>query len=222
RGRGAVPLEGRRGRMTGTMRAVAGGPGCPPAGAGRSFWDRVVVGWHAVFLGLVGLCVVLVGLNQDLATRERVLGEALLAGLAGWYLAVGRRGRGGEDPRLGILYLAGLFPATFTLVTLDQSCFVLLFAVYPQIWGMLPRTRDAIAGNWVFTSGLCVVTAGLAGWTRGGWLAGVLTGVVSLVVSALMGLWITGIVAESEQRAVLIGELRQNRDALTTLSPDSA
>jgi len=45
--------------------------------------------------------------------------------------------------------------------------------------------------------------------------------VVSLVVSALMGLWITGIVAESEQRAVLIGELRQTRDELATVSHEA-
>src|SRR5262249_56364588 len=46
-------------------------------------------------------------------------------------------------------------------------------------------------------------------------------GVVRLVVAGVIGLWITGCGGESEQRAVLIGELRQTRDELATVSHEA-
>jgi len=211
--------------------AAAGGLGRPapagdavgpePVGDERSFWERVVLGWHAAFLGLVVLCGLQVALDRGPAPQHRLAAELLLVGLAGWYWVAGRPALGREDPRLGIAYLAGLFAATYALAALGQPYLVLLFAAFPQIWGMLPRTRDAVAGNVAFAAGLVVLTAGLAGWSAHGWLTAGVTALVGLGVSALMGLWISGIVAESDRRADLIGELHRTRDELAAVSRES-
>jgi len=186
----------------------------------RSFWERMVVGWHAVFYGLVGLCAVRLAIDYT-PSGNRVVGELLLAGLALWYTVVGRPAIWVADRRYAVAYLTGLFAATYALVVIDESAFMLLFAVFPQTWAMLVRQRDAILANVVFVAGLLVVMAGRSGWTGDGWIAATGVALANLVLSGLLGLWVSGIVTESEQRADLIEELRRTRDELSEVSREA-
>jgi signal transduction histidine kinase len=204
--------------MTGTTRETPGEQGCAPPGRDRSFWERIVVGWHAVFYGLIGLSSVVVLLDGPPSPRGRVVAEVVLAGLAGWYVAFGRTAIERVDPGRAVVYLAGLFAATYTLIAIDRTFFILLFAVFPQIWASLGSVRNAMAASAFFAAGLLITMAGLSGWTRAGWVTAGVGALVNLVLSGLLGLWMSGVVAESEQRADLIGELRRTRQELAEVS----
>ena len=206
--------------MTGTTRD-APGDACAEPGGDRSFWERMIVGWHAVFYGLVGLCAVVAAFEDGLTPRSRLLAEVVLAALACWYAAIGRTAIGRVDRRRGIAYLAGFFAATYTLIGIDQSFFILLFAVFPQIWAILVSTRDAMLATAFFAVGLLAVMAGLSGWTGAGWITAGVVALVNVVLSGLLGLWISGIITESERRAGLIEELRRTRQELAEVSHEA-
>jgi signal transduction histidine kinase len=193
-------------------------PCSAPGDREPSFWERMVVGWHVVFYGLLGLCALSVALDDEPSPTARVAAEVLLGALAGWYAVFGPRALGGYDRRTAMVYLAGLFAATYALIGLDHVCFLLLFAVFPQMWAMLGRHQEAIVANAVFVTGLAVVMAGVSGWTRSGWVAAAGIAVANLVLSGLLGLWISGIIDESRGRAELIEELRHARDELAEVS----
>ncbi|MGH9252030.1 MAG: hypothetical protein ACRD0W_21315, partial [Acidimicrobiales bacterium] len=47
------------------------------------FWARTAVGWHAVYLGLLGLVAALVVSDEDISTGRKVVVLALLGVMAG-------------------------------------------------------------------------------------------------------------------------------------------
>jgi signal transduction histidine kinase len=179
----------------------------------RHAWQRLGPAWHAAFGGLVVLTAVLVTLDDGVGPGARRLAYALLAALSLWYLAVGLRALREEMGRSGPLYVvvaAGLTVALFATAPVGA---LMLFALYPHIWRVLP-TRAAIVAT------VTVVTAVTAAAIVGGRLDGpalvawLVMGAVTLAVGLLLGLWIVKIIEQSRQRADLLAQLAATRAEL--------
>ncbi|MBD0293246.1 MAG: hypothetical protein ICV70_06700 [Jiangellaceae bacterium] len=132
------------------------------------FWERSKLGWHAVYLGLLAITAVSTVGNEDLSTGRRVLLVVLLGVMASSYLLVGKRLLGNEGGATEIAYLTVTWGCFYGVLVTGGSGFdvpyVLLFALFPQIWASI-RTRWAVGATVVAISGLTVVEIGRRGWT---------------------------------------------------------
>ncbi|HEU4489650.1 MAG TPA: sensor histidine kinase [Jiangellales bacterium] len=183
-----------------------------PGETGRSFWERSLVGWHAAFYGVLGVVAVLLLLEPDPETPY-ALTLALLAVMGGSYWLWGRPALGRDDPRLALPYLVPAWIAFLVIVRTEPGAYFLLFVLIPQIWALLP-TRWAVGWSCLAVSGLVAVQLLENGLSPDSLRNAALTGVLNLGLSLLLGLWITGIVRESDQRAELISELERTRSEL--------
>src|SRR5436305_10263863 len=114
-------------------------------GTGADAWRRFNAGWHAAFAGLAVLAAGLVAVEDGLGTRARIAALCLVAVLAGWYAVAGVRGMRREPGWPGPAYLAVAAPLTVALFALTPVGAVLLFALYPHVWIMLPPRRAIVA-----------------------------------------------------------------------------
>jgi signal transduction histidine kinase len=188
--------------------ADAGRPASPSGAPSRSFWERSRAGWHVVTAGLLGV-VLFALLVERPWDRETVLGLVALTVLAGAYLLVGRHALGADRTRFALLYLVPAWLAFAVLVTVTPSAFVLLFLLFPQIWVMVDSALVAVAATLLACLLLYAVQVPELG------VAGAATAaLVNAGLSILLGLWITGIVRESDRRAELIDELTRTRAEL--------
>jgi signal transduction histidine kinase len=178
------------------------------------FWERTQRLWHTVlYVLLAGLAVLMLG-QTGLTTTERAIALGLLGGIAVAYMVAGRRALGTD--RLGWA-LAYLVPAWFGVVVLSAIApagYALLFILFPQTWAMLPRTWQAVAWTLVAAGVLALLQAWQGGFDNDAAAEAGLTFAANAGLSLLLGLWITGIVRESERRAELIAALRHAQSEL--------
>lgn len=173
------------------------------------YWDRTRVGWHAAEYAALAVLALLVLATAGLTPGQRVLGLAVLAVVGLAYALAGRRALFLERTGLALAYLVPAWVAFLVLTQVLGAGYLMLLLLLPQSWAML-TTRAAVVANVVGLSGLVVVRA-LAGDSLQDALV---TGAVNLVLSLLLGFWITGIVVESDRRAELIEQLERTRAEL--------
>lgn len=184
-------------------------------------FDGWLVGWHAVFVGLTIVVGLAVQLDRDLSSAQRLGALGLATGLLAWYGAVGWRRLGTENTPLGVTYIVGawLLFLGMVVVTENGQVFFLLFGLMPQTW-MFLAARQAVIMTVIGSLALGVVQTGFAGWNRDGFATIVPWIILQIVVSVLLGLFITGIANEAERRATLIDELERTRAELATTEHD--
>jgi len=192
----------------------------PVAGPGRHVWQRAMIGWHVVFTVLALLTAALAGLERDTGADRRWAALALLAVLCGWYAATGVRALDREDPCLGQVYLAGAGPLIVGLFAVLPVGSLMLFALYPQMWALLPPRR-AIAGTIAAVGSVGAVMLIRTGLHARGLLDAFVPAAVALLVALFLGLWITKIIQQSTERARLVAELADTRAELVTVSRDA-
>lgn len=179
----------------------------------HEFWLRTVARWDLLFYVLLGVAAVGVLLTPP--TTARSWGAlALLAVLLAAYLLVGRRaalvGRGG----LADLYLAVMVPVVAACAALDSAGFVLLFVAFSHIWFF---SRNRIAGAvWSVAQAAAIIGAA---WLIGGDWSGQIASLAAQMLAALafslaLGLWITQVSEQSEQRAELLARLEATQSEL--------
>lgn len=188
-----------------------------PTAAAPDFWDRTRRGWHAIFYALLAVMAVLVPGLDDTTQTERgvVLGALAVMGVS--YTLAGRRALGWDDTRLALLYLVPAWACVLAIVAVDPVGYLLLFVLFPQTWAMLPRTWQAVTWTLLASALLGLTQLWQVGFSRDAATDAVLTFVFNAGLSLLLGLWITGIVRESERRAELIAELQQTRVELASV-----
>jgi signal transduction histidine kinase len=219
-----LPAGGARVAMDETVRqaaaepATATDPATRPATAtipatgpatGPSFWERTRIGWHAAFFVVLGIVALAVLTDGGLRPAQRVGGLAVVAALAAWYALLGRRLLGTDAGWLGVAYLLGVLGGLAALVPLGEYAYLLMFVVFPQTWAIL-KLSMAVPTIVVVVVTLVVIQV-LAGTPPG---EAALVGGTNLVLSLVLGLWITGIVKESDKRADLIAQLQRTRAEL--------
>lgn len=178
----------------------------------REFLARTVVGWHVAFVSIVTLVTLFTVVDDKVSPRDRLLGVVLGGLMLTSYGLLGRRLIGAE--RAGPTafgYLASVWVPFLVLVRVTDAAYLLLFILFPQTWAILPK-RAAVAVNVAVCVALAVT--GLADGSPSDEV--VTTAGFNLVLSLLLGLWITGIIDESERRRDLIADLRRTRDELAT------
>jgi signal transduction histidine kinase len=179
----------------------------------RHAWQEMWWVWHAAAAVAAGATAVLLVLDADWP------GLGVLLALAGWYAATGGRAMSRpERGPLGIAYVVLAVPLVLVVCALTPSGSFLLFVFFPQIWRLLPQ-RGAVAATVVGVLGCGVLLMGPQLSGPDGLLAGAWLGVLVLV-SVLLGLWITRIIRQSAERAELLAELERTRSELAAASHD--
>ena len=188
-------------------------------GTGQDEWRRFRAGWHGAFVGLAvltaGLTLMLSGID---AVRIAVLGMVAL--LVGWYGVAGVRGVRRVPGWVGPAYLAVAVPVTVAVFAVVPVGALLLVALYPHVWLMLPPRRAVVV--------TCAIVAAVGtvllayGRLDGPEVATVLLlSVVSLTGAVGLGLWIGRIIRQSRQRAELIAQLAETRARLAVVSREA-
>ena len=177
--------------------------------AGRSFWERSTAGWHITFYGLVAVMAVVIVVDSDLDAGDRPGALGLLVVLLSMYALVGRRALGGFQLGRSLAYLGAAWLVVGLMSTSVPDAFLLFLIVAPQTWAMLPL-RWALGANLVGM--LWLVAVQLVTGSSFGEVAAF--GTINFAISVLLGLWINGIVSESDMRAGLIEQLERTRAEL--------
>jgi DNA-binding NarL/FixJ family response regulator len=176
----------------------------------HTFWERTRTGWHVAFYAALAAVVVFIQADPDLPTPERFAVVALTAFMAVSYTFLGRRILGAEQVTVPVVcYLLSVWLPFLVLIGIDPAAFVLLFVLMPQTFANLP-TRAAVV--WIVLATSAMFVTGLLSGRPPGQLA--IESALNLGFTLLLGLWITGVINESENRAALIEELQTTRAQL--------
>jgi signal transduction histidine kinase len=173
--------------------------------------ERFITGWHVAFWLIWALAVIAsFGWSGTDVIGPRPATLALLAVIGCAYLFLAQPAARRRDGWRGRAYLVVLLGCLTALFVASPGLSFLLFIAYPQMWYLTDSRRQGVG----FTIALSV-TAATAFAIRGGtWQAAGLSAValgVSLLFSLLLGLWISGIIDQSTDRARLIAELESTR-----------
>ncbi len=203
------------------------GTGDPPGqGVGRrpppDAWARGVVGWHLAFWLLWALSVVAATVWQPgwsmIGSQPASL--TLLGALGLAYLLFGQPAVHSEGRLRARVYLVTTVVVLGLLFYVSPGLSFLLFLAFPQMWlltgSRLEGTAFTVALSLAATTGLA-----LRGGTADAWRTSLLSLGVSLVFSVVLGLWITGIITQSEDRADLIAQLEATRGELARAHHDT-
>jgi len=190
------------------------------------FWERSRVGWHAAWYGVLGVTAVAVLALARAPLADRLVGVAALAAAAGLYAALGVRllaETGDVAATRGSLarYAAytggvGVCLAALSLALGPGVALAPLFVLFPQAWAMVERRGPAVAVVVAVPAALAVVQVARSGWAPGSVTDAVVTAFLQSAAAIVLGLWITGLVHESESRAALLAQLTAARAELAT------
>jgi signal transduction histidine kinase len=182
----------------------------------RAFWERTLTGWHVAFYVAVAIAPFFVAADKDVTSAHGLFAIGLAALMAVSYTLLGRHVLGAEQVSLPVIcYLLSVWLPFFVLIGISPAAFVLLFVLLPQTWAILP-TRAAVV--WIVVVTVAMFVTGLLTGRPAGQLA--IESLVNLGFSLLLGLWITGVINESERRAELIRELQTTRAQLAAAERD--
>jgi signal transduction histidine kinase len=193
--------------------APAPDPGAGPSAAGLAekadFWRRSLLGWDVVFYVLLAI-----GAASMVAADEAfppggptVVALASCALLLVAYLLLGRRGALRGDVRLTRAYLVVLVVVVTIAGGVSSLGSIMLFVGFSQIWFFAADLREGVVAS---TAQALAITAAMAVQfrARGGELlelVGQMT--VGLAFALALGIWITRLAEQSEERAGLIERL---------------
>lgn len=178
----------------------------------RRWWDVAVA---AMLLTLAGL-VWLVPLQAT--ALERALVGFSLGGFLIVYLAFARPALGAEPGGRGRIFLA-LAALLVGIGTIGTPALACLQAIgYPLAWLLTGRRREAVIASAGFALAVGVGLVIGSGGSVEGWISAVITAGFSLGFAVALGLWITGVVEHSEERARLVAQLTAAQAEIEALS----
>lgn len=184
-----------------------------PAGAGSAerheFWRRALAGWDAAFYALLAISAVsMLAVDGTLPPRPGT--AAAIGGLAvllAAYLLLGRRGALRGDARLTRVYVVVLIAVVALASGVNPIGSILLFIGFSQVWFFSGSLREGVLASVVLTVATSAAMAVAERATGRDLLS--LTGqmAIGLIFSLALGLWITRVAEQSEERAALIEQL---------------
>ena len=190
--------------------------------AGRHFWERTVLGWHLVFGAMVTVAAATAVANPDITTGRQWAALGLCALWVIWYAVVGAPTLMTDEPSWRArTYVLGALCLALALLALVPEVTWASFVLVPQIFALLRRIVEAIAALAFFLIGFGAVAFWQADGTGPPPWALVSSLLVSFAFAVVVGVWISGIIVQSRQRAGLIEELESARAELAALSHDS-
>ncbi len=190
------------------------------ADAGRDEWLRSIRGWHLAFGLLAAVTAALLLIEGGMTLTQRVSALTLLAFLCLWYAATAARVLQREQSGRGLCYVLVAVPLTVALFAIRPVGALMLFALYPHIWALMPVRRAIVATGVAVTA---TTAAGLADLTpTPERLFEIFApAAIGLAVATALGVWVSRIIEQSRQRAQLVAELAQTRAQLAKLSREA-
>ncbi len=176
-------------------------------------WARSFVGWRVAFWLFMALAVLTLAGDTELATDRRNLGF-LVIGIVSLAYAGLRPIPSDSLQWANLSYLLTAIVCSGVACAVDPMLSLVLFIIYPQVWLFCGPTRIGI----ILTATLAV--SSLIGFlTEAGWSVHALRTIgpsmlVSLLFSLLMGIWVSRIIDQSQDRAELIAQLEATRSQL--------
>lgn len=204
--------------MSPPLRPAAVDPSCEEGDGGRPLsargWRLTVVGLHVVFVLLLGIAVATIALAPIDGSRPVLL--VALAALALAYLLLGAPALSSRDPRRAHGYLLVMVVVFAVLAWEEPSLLFLLFLGYSHVWFLVGSVRQGVL--WTLALALASTLGPLIAWTQGNEpLSGPGQTLVGLTFSIAMGIWVSRVLEQSQQRAELIRELERTRAELAEL-----
>lgn len=177
--------------------------------------ERSARWWHLAYV------VVMLGIgaswvfSPDIPSNQRPIGIGLLVLMILAYVVIGRRVLldPGNSKRAAIGYVAVICVCTLVLTQMQSFSTFLLFVAFSHIWATLPL-RWGIGFSVGLSVALAVMPIVLGDRTGEAAVTGLIVFGITAVLGVLLGIWITGVVRESEKRRALIDELEQTRAEL--------
>lgn len=174
-------------------------------------------GWDiAVLVAAVVLCALVVANGAE--GPELAGGLAANAALVVVWFTLGRRG---EHSRAAPVAVALLIVVSGVAAAVTPSMATMQAIVFPLLWALARTTRGAIITNLLLAVSVGTgYTVGL-GVTADVIYEALVIELISFVGSLAIGLWITRISVESEERKRLLAELRDTQALLAAASRDA-
>ncbi len=185
----------------------------------QGMWVRQQPFWHAVYAVIWGAALVVTLVEPG--PRGWAPSVALLLVMAIAYAVLGRKGMNHAHVRWAVAYHVVAWSSLLAIQVLDEGTetWLLFFALFPQMWAMLP-TRWAAAGTFVVVASFQQVRWAQADFSREALAEVFVSGLISIGLSLSLGLFINRIVDEAQGRAATIDELRATQAALAAVERD--
>lgn len=174
------------------------------------FWTRTRRGWDLAFYALVGITAVSLVTVRGTTTAGLLWGLGGLGLLVLTYVTAGRRAALTGSRDLVALYLAVLVAVTVLVTYTNATGSLLLFVAYSQVWYFAETRRGGVAVTTALTVLLFAAIALREEVGPGDGLVNLASqAAVALAFATLLGLWITYVAEQSEQRAGLLEQLEE-------------
>ncbi len=174
------------------------------AGNRQAFWRRTLRAWDIGFYALASVSLVACLVDATSAEARWVVVGAFAA-LVVAYVLLARPSAILGDDRRAAAYLTTLVVATTVVVGATRAGTILLFVAYSQIW-FFARTRSRGAA-WCVVLTVAVAAATAVRWGASSWWDPLVGFGVGLVFALTLGLWITHVAEQSDERAELLERL---------------
>lgn len=183
-----------------------------------AFWARSRRGWDLAFYAMWALGVAAFLIERPDRAPSVALGLSMLGVLLVAYLVLGRRAAATGDARIALAYLAVMFTSVTVLVSASETGTLLLFVAYSQVWYFASTRRIGVVLTIVLTAAVFTTLGMRAGLSSLGEAGSLLAqGSLAVAFSVLLGLWVTQVAEQSEERAELLARLEEAQaDAATS------
>ncbi|MFC8192184.1 sensor histidine kinase [Cellulomonas sp. NPDC057328] len=181
----------------------------------HGFWVRTLRLWDGFFVAMLAVYAVAVAVGPPTGPRQ-VVALALVGVLALAYVTLGRAGAVRGDPRLTDAYLVALVVLVVAQVALGGIGTVLLFLAYSHVWFFSRRRVTGVVWSVALTAGITVAAVARVRADGAEVVEIAADFGVALAFAIVLGLWITHVAEQSEERASLLEELRAAQDELAS------
>ena len=174
--------------------------------------------WHVGVLATTAVLTVIVLTTHEVTARE-ITGILVLAAFVVAWFAYGWRFE--SSPRAAV-FIVAVCLVLAPLATLASPTFTTMQAlVFPIVWSAIRSLRTSIIVNSVLATLIGVALYVRLGANDDALLQAVVIEALSLAFSIALGLWMTSISVQSNERARLLAELQAAQSELTALSMDA-
>lgn len=179
----------------------------------HDFWLRALRRWDWAFYGMCAVAALSAVVVPGSWTQRR-WALVIIGLLVASYVLVGRPAAVRGSARRADAYIAILVTLTSICVTLVNGGFVLLFVAFSQIWFFVRSRRAGAVWSAVLSATVVLAVAVRLADLRQAWGDVGTQMLAALAFSIAIGLWITEQAEVSEERAVLVDQLRATQDEL--------
>jgi len=176
-------------------------------------WEKWYWIAHYALYGFLALSTLLALFFGNPSWRLRALAVVVAGLFAGWHWYF--QGRSPEwfysHLAIRVSYVVGIMAFFTVLVSLYEGYWLLSYVLYWQIW-----TIASVAWSGALSIALTLILLGSQGVVFTGWQGLLNLGLVGVVatVSIVMGLYISSLISQSEERQRLVRELEETRAEL--------